>query len=261
MNQKSHHFTWFSQFRRSITSEMMVISHKPGQTSWIPSKNFIFIFQIFILLALSGYIILSVYFFKHTSNQLFFKTQLFHKKLYIDYYTLLADSIEQLFINSLTLSYKLKNPRYPQRFNDLQKLFHTSSILNCPTSGWISSHFGMRTDPVFEGTAFHKGIDIAAPEGTPVYCATDGVVDFCGFKPHLGNVIYIRHHHKNLITIYGHLRSCTITRNALVQKGQLLGLVGTTGKSTGPHLHFEVRNCGIPINPIPKIIPMDTLLD
>lgn len=261
MNRKSHHFIWFSRFKRSITSEMIVISQKPGQSLYIPSKTIIFIFQIFILLALSGYIILSVYFFKHTSNQLLFKTQLFHKKLYVDYYTLLADSIEQLFINSMTLSYKLKNTRYQQRFSELQKLFHTSSILNCPTSGWISSHFGMRTDPVFEGTAFHKGIDIAAAEGTPVYCAADGVIDFCGFKPHLGNVIFVRHRQKNLISIYGHLRTCTVTKNAQVHKGQKLGEVGTTGKSTGPHLHFEIHNCGIPINPIPKLIPLDTLLD
>lgn len=260
MNPKGP-FSWSPPFKRCIASEILIIPHHPGPSSLILSKYVVFIFYFFLLLALIGYIFLSVYIFEHTSNHLLIEARLFRKKLYVDYYTLLSDSIEQLFIQSFTLPHQQKTTRYQQRFNSLQEQFPTGSALNCPTSGWISSHFGMRTDPVFEGTAFHKGIDIAAVEGTPVYCAADGIVDFCGNKPLLGNVVYIRHPEKKLITIYGHLRTCSIRKNRWVQKGQLLGHVGSTGKSTGPHLHFEVRHYGVPINPIPNLLHSDTLLD
>jgi murein DD-endopeptidase MepM/ murein hydrolase activator NlpD len=141
--------------------------------------------------------------------------------------------------------------------------FHPSQLqsFTCPAKGWISSGFGMRTDPVFEGTAFHKGVDIAAPIGTPVYCAADGVVIFCGRKPLLGNTIFISLNQTKLITIYGHLHSITISRKDSVFQGQIIGHVGSTGKSTGPHLHFEVRIGDAPVNPISLLLPIDTLLD
>lgn len=212
-------------------------------------------------MAITGYSIISVHILKHFPDRFLFEAQHYRKKLYTDYYTLLCDSIEQFFINTLTLPLQNKTTRYQERFNDLNKQQGIRLSLNSPTSGRISSYFGIRTDPVFEGTAFHKGIDIATVEGTPVYCAADGVVDFCGFKPLLGNVIYIRHHHKNYVTIYGHLRNFNIAKNKVVSRGQLLGCVGSTGKSTGPHLHFEIRYCDIPINPISHLLPSDTLLD
>ncbi len=260
MNQKSPD-SWSSPFKYPLTSEMFLISHKPALSSLILPKHFVFIFYFILTFASSGYIILSVYIFQHSTKQLLFDTQLKRKKFYFDYYTLLSDSIEQLFINTLCLPQHLKTIRSLQRCNTLHEQCPAGSFLSCPTSGWISSHFGMRTDPIFEGTAFHKGIDIAAPEGTPVYCAADGIVEFCGFKPLLGNAIYIRHPQTNLITVYGHLLSCTISKNKKIQRGQQLGLVGSTGKSTGPHLHFEVRHFGIPINPILNLVPLDTLLD
>lgn len=250
-----------SLFKRSLASEILIISHQPGPSSFILSKYFIILFHFFVLSALIGYIILSIYIFEHTTNQLLFEAQLFRKKLYVDYYTLLTDSIEQLFSNSLTLPHLQKATEYQQQFNSLHEQFQANSSLNCPTSGWISSYFGMRTDPIFEGTAFHNGIDIAAAEGTPVYCAADGIVNFCGFKPLYGNAVCLTHSQTNLITIYGHLRTCSIRKNEQVHKGQLLGHVGSTGKSSGPHLHFEIRDCGVPINPIPNLIPLDTLLD
>lgn len=150
--------------------------------------------------------------------------------------------------------------------NAIKKMFKSLKTsqqqpLITPVSGWISSGFGMRTDPVFEGTAFHKGVDIAAPIGTPVFCAADGFVTFCGWKPFLGNSIFVRLNHTELLTIYGHLHTTTISENDSVFQGQIIGNVGSTGKSTGPHLHFEIRLNEVSINPISFLLPPDTLID
>ncbi len=160
----------------------------------------------------------------------------------------------QGFENSDTIVYAIKK-MFKGLKNSQQQFF-----IN-PVPGWISSGFGMRTDPVFEGSAFHKGVDIAAPVGTPVFCAADGVVSFSGWKPFLGNSILVQLNHTNLLTIYGHLHSMTISRSDSVFQGQVIGYVGSTGKSTGPHLHFEIRHNEVSINPVSFLLPPDTLID
>jgi murein DD-endopeptidase MepM/ murein hydrolase activator NlpD len=154
---------------------------------------------------------------------------------------------------------KIKNLPHSLNFNDISK--QAVPFFICPVPGRISSQFGMRTDPIFEGAAFHKGIDIATPAGTPIYNSSDGIVLFCGWKPRLGYTICINHSETNFITIYGHLRDITIAKEDSVFQGQVIGHVGSTGKSTGPHLHFEIRFCTKPINPIPLLMQSDTLLD
>ena len=119
-----------------------------------------------------------------------------------------------------------------------------------PVSGRISSRFGYRVDPVTKRrNTFHKGIDIAAPAGTPVYAAEDGTVIKAEFvKSGYGNLIIIKHSN-DVATYYGHLSGFEVRNGKKVRKGELIARVGSTGKSTGPHLHFEVRKGKEAMNP------------
>jgi murein DD-endopeptidase MepM/ murein hydrolase activator NlpD len=168
-------------------------------------------------------------------------------------------TIQQKVFHPLLPNLTIKNSPLSLKCNDITK--PAIPFFSCPVPGRISSQFGMRTDPVFEGTAFHKGIDIATPTGTPIYNSSDGIVLFCGWKPRLGYTICINHSETNFITVYGHLRDITISKEDSVFQGQVIGHVGSTGKSTGPHLHFEIRFCTKPVNPIPLLMQSDTLLD
>ncbi len=119
-----------------------------------------------------------------------------------------------------------------------------------PASGRISSRFGKRIDPVSKRrNSFHKGIDIAAPLGTPVYAAESGSVIDAEFKKNgYGNLIVIKHGN-DMATYYGHLSKILVSGGIKVSKGQLIGNVGSTGKSTGPHLHFEIRKGSQALDP------------
>jgi len=119
-----------------------------------------------------------------------------------------------------------------------------------PASGRLSSRFGYRVDPVTKKrNTFHKGIDISAPVGTPVYAAESGTVIEAGYKQSgYGNLIVIKHGN-DMATYYGHLSKIISSKGSKVEKGELIGNVGSTGKSTGPHLHFEIRKGGQALNP------------
>lgn len=114
----------------------------------------------------------------------------------------------------------------------------------------ISSHFGHRTDPFYKVKKLHSGIDFSAPIGTDVFATADGkVVKVEKAKWGYGNNITIDHGY-GYQTRYAHLSSFEVRRNQKVKRGQLIGHVGNTGKSTAPHLHYEVRKNGTPVNPI-----------
>jgi murein DD-endopeptidase MepM/ murein hydrolase activator NlpD len=125
-------------------------------------------------------------------------------------------------------------------------LARTPTIL--PAKGWISSRFGYRKSPFSGRREFHKGVDIAAKKGSPVVATADGVVTFCGAKASYGKTIVIDHGH-GIITSYAHLSKTLINRGDHVKRGDTVGLVGNTGRSTGPHVHYEVRLNGMPVNP------------
>ena len=113
----------------------------------------------------------------------------------------------------------------------------------------------MRNDP-FGGPSveFHKGQDISAPTGTPVNATADGVVVIAGWVKGYGNGIYIDHGN-GISTRYGHLSRIDVVVGQPIKQGQHLGLVGSTGRSTGPHLHYEVRINGQAINPLTYLPP------
>lgn len=118
-----------------------------------------------------------------------------------------------------------------------------------PLRGRITSRFGYRRHPLWGGRHFHTGLDIANKYGTPVKAADSGEVIFSGWWDGYGKAIVVDHGRRTT-TVYGHLSRIYKQVGAVVAKGQVLGLVGSTGYSTGPHLHFEVRKNGKPVNPI-----------
>ncbi len=116
------------------------------------------------------------------------------------------------------------------------------------SGGYYSSNFGYRVDPINGHSEFHTGVDIVAPVGTRVMAAAGGVVSFSGTMPEYGNMVDIDHDN-GLTSRYAHLSKRLVKVGDVVMKGQPIALVGNTGRTTGPHLHFEVREKGIPLNP------------
>jgi murein DD-endopeptidase MepM/ murein hydrolase activator NlpD len=122
------------------------------------------------------------------------------------------------------------------------------AVLNPLRAGWQSSSFGYRNDPFTGERRTHRGVDIAAGAGSPVKSASDGVVRVAGWDEVLGNYVEVRSR-MGYSYIYGHMSRLAVKAGAVVSQGQVLGSVGSTGRATGPHLHFEVRKNGVPQNP------------
>ncbi|MFZ0033120.1 MAG: peptidoglycan DD-metalloendopeptidase family protein [Candidatus Cybelea sp.] len=125
-------------------------------------------------------------------------------------------------------------------------------MFSWPVTGTITSPFGWRTNPFGGGPEFHQGLDIAAPMGTTVTAAAGGTVIMAQWYGGYGNYILIDHG-AGYSTGYGHLSAMYVSSGQSVQRGQAIGAVGSTGQSTGPHLHFEVRIAGKPVDPAPRL--------
>lgn len=127
------------------------------------------------------------------------------------------------------------------RFNNTERAFFLDTFFRFPIErGRITSGYGLRKSPISGQHIFHSGIDIAAPEGTPVIAAGQGTVTANSYDQVLGNFIVVRHPGKYQ-TVYGHLKKSFVILGSSVNSGTIIGEVGSTGYSTGPHLHFEVR--------------------
>lgn len=118
-----------------------------------------------------------------------------------------------------------------------------------PVSGRITSPFGMRFHPILHRYKLHTGIDFGVGIGTPIHCAGNGVVVHAGWWGAYGNAVIVDHG-GGVTTLYGHMSKVLCHRGQTVSRGTVLGLVGSTGWSTGPHCHFEVRKNGVPVNPM-----------
>jgi murein DD-endopeptidase MepM/ murein hydrolase activator NlpD len=126
------------------------------------------------------------------------------------------------------------------------RLLQTPSI--APTKGWMTSTFGYRTSPFTGNREFHRGIDIAGRAGTPVLATADGVVQHAGARRALGKSVILRHGY-GVETKYGHLQEVLVQPGDRVKRGQKIGLMGSTGRSTGPHLHYQLEVNRKPVDP------------
>ena len=115
----------------------------------------------------------------------------------------------------------------------------------------LTSGFGVRTDPMMGGQRMHSGIDLAAPAGSPILATSDGIVSQAGWRGGYGLFVALEHS-GGLQTRYGHMSGVTVTPGQAVRKGDIIGYVGSTGRSTGPHLHYEMRIDGVAVRPLLK---------
>ncbi|MEL6878032.1 MAG: M23 family metallopeptidase [Pseudomonadota bacterium] len=117
----------------------------------------------------------------------------------------------------------------------------------------LTSGYGMRNHPILRKRRNHNGVDLAAPTGTPIYATADGIVGKAQWFSSYG--LYIRiDHGADLETRYAHMSKLAVAAGERVSKGDIIGYVGSTGRSTGPHLHYEVRIDGVAVNPIPYMV-------
>lgn len=159
------------------------------------------------------------------------------------------------FLNQLNLDARLEEVRQHEVMQALQtnKVMLSTTPSVWPTSGWVTSPFGWRTSKFTGRREFHRGLDISAPAGTPVYAPAGGQVLFAATDGSYGLSVKIVHN-QSLITRYAHLQTLDVQQGQHVERGQRLGSVGTTGRSTGPHLHYEVRLSGVPVDPMHYIL-------
>jgi murein DD-endopeptidase MepM/ murein hydrolase activator NlpD len=131
---------------------------------------------------------------------------------------------------------------------DSRRMILESVPRGWPVRGMLSSGFGVRNSPFTDTPVFHHGMDIVARPGTQVTASASGTVAKSGFEALLGNVVVVDHG-SGYRSVYAHLSERDVAEGAFVAKGDALGKVGNTGRTTGPHLHYEVRVNGLPVNP------------
>ena len=127
-----------------------------------------------------------------------------------------------------------------------------------PVKGWLTAGFGYRRSPFTGLRQMHEGVDISNSVGTPVIAPADGMVSYAGPLGGFGNVISIDHGH-NISTFYAHLQQHKVSQGQRIKRGDLVALVGTTGRATGPHLHYEIQVNGSPVDPSKYIIDPGTV--
>ena len=170
-----------------------------------------------------------------------------------DTQALVFDSAEKLGRELDTMSQRLDRQRDGLAMLDMVMTQRAGLEASLPTLSpvdfpYMTSSYGWRRHPISGRNKMHEGLDFAAPHGAPIHAASGGMVLFSGYRAGYGKTVEIQHSH-NLVTVYAHASNLHVKRGDLVEKGQLIANVGSTGQSTGPHLHFEVRVAGHPLDP------------
>ena len=135
-----------------------------------------------------------------------------------------------------------------QDLSDKQNLLACTPAIRPVANGWITSRFGYRKSPLTNRRELHKGYDISAPKGTPIEVSADGTVTFASRQGPMGLMIVVNHGH-GMLTRYAHCSELIKKVGEKVKRGDIIAKVGNTGRSTGPHVHYEVHLNGIPVNP------------
>lgn len=179
----------------------------------------------------------------------------------------LSPEVEQAYmagseLEKLLRQAKFENENFEEIYSSLSEkkkiLDHTPTIK--PTCGYLSCGFGMRIDPFTGRKQPHLGVDLAADIGTPVCATADGIVSHVGRDVGLGKLIRINHLY-GYTTVYAHLSRIAVKRGQHVKRGEVIGSVGNTGYSTGPHLHYEVHHQGRAQNPVKYFLGSEYLVD
>lgn len=139
------------------------------------------------------------------------------------------------------------------KFFENQKNLLAATPSIWPVKGWLSSRFGNRISPFTGNKEFHKGIDIATRLGTPIIAPADGIISYIGWDHGYGRMMTIKHGY-GLLSRYAHIKKALIKKGQYVKRGDTIALVGNSGRSTGPHLHYEVHLNKIPLNPLHYIL-------
>ena len=178
----------------------------------------------------------------------------------------LPDATEELAVGGPFDSASQGDPTFKSLFSSWKKLDNlTDGAIAVPSdkpvrTAEFTSGYGVRSDPFNGGAARHQGIDLAGPQGTPIYATADGVVEEAGWNSGgYGNLVKLGHG-KGIETRYGHMSAILVKAGQRVTRGQQIGRMGSTGRSTGSHLHYEVRIDGRAVNPIPFMKSNDYLI-
>lgn len=139
------------------------------------------------------------------------------------------------------------------KFLENQKILLASTPSVWPTKGWLSSRFGYRISPFTNEREFHRGIDVSSRMNAPIVAPADGVVSSLSSDHGYGKIMTV-HHGYGLVTRYAHLQKALVKKGQYVKRGETVALVGNSGRSTGPHLHYEVLLNGVPVDPLRYII-------
>ncbi len=178
----------------------------------------------------------------------------------------LGISLNQLTFNPLLSNITELQQEANARALELQQLLSSlnqkKSILSSiptvlPVKGWITSGFGKRTSPFTGEITEHRGLDIAASIGSPIYAPADGVVIYADFKSDFGNLVMIAHYENGIVTKFAHNAENLVSVGQRVSRGDQIASVGMTGNTTGPHVHYEVWVNGEPENPLRFILDAD----
>jgi murein DD-endopeptidase MepM/ murein hydrolase activator NlpD len=143
----------------------------------------------------------------------------------------------------------LRNSKFSRLSSSYTQRLHTNTIPSLwPVQGRLMGGFGERQDPFSGEGAYHTGVDISAAQGTPAHATADGRIQFAGFYYGYGRLVIVNHGNK-YETYYAHLSHLSVVEGQEIRRGEQVGLVGSSGRSTGPHLHYEVRLGSAPLNP------------
>lgn len=138
--------------------------------------------------------------------------------------------------------------RQLSRYYDAEKSLLANTPSVWPVHGWVTSEFGLRDDPYTGARTMHQGLDISGPEGKPIVATAGGVVVFAGDRGGYGKAVVVDHG-MGIVTFYAHMSEILVKAGDKVKRGQHIGALGNTGRSTGPHLHYEIRANDVPVNP------------
>ena len=169
-----------------------------------------------------------------------------------DQYQIKGDNLPHIFevFSMDDIRFVFFKKAVPVLVNDsLEKLYSIRRAFKKPVRGFYTSLYGDRVDPIYHGMRFHNGIDINARYGTPIRPIRKGIVNFCGWRDGYGYTIMIQHD-EGYESLYGHCSKILVKKGDMVEKDTVIGRIGSTGRSTGPHLHFTLFHHGKVINPL-----------